>query len=128
MIIILTVIAWMLLYFCVEYFVKIKWLKHIFNLILVLATVIIMFNIGLEDGGAIVRYDAAHTVGDTLEFFEASITNDLPSETRAKLAIVKTELPKAILNSLPTTDPLLEVLRGRIPTNAVVMKNSTRQP
>lgn len=105
--------------FGIEYLAKTRWLRVGLHSALVVATAVIVFRFALEAGAGIQRSDDARMVADTLEFFEdATRTNSLP-DIRAKLSIIRQEIPKAIASGEPTTPKLLTVLGVDIPTNTV---------
>jgi hypothetical protein len=105
--------------FGIEYLTKKRWLKVVLHSTLVAAIAVVVFRFALVAGADVERCDNARMVADTLEYFEdATQTNSLP-EIRAKLSIIRQEIPKAIASGEPTTPMLLKVLGVEIPSNTV---------
>ena len=113
--------AFLVLIVClgIECLAKNRWLRVVLVFTLVVATAVAVFRFALVAGADIQRADDSRMVADTLEFFEdATRTNSL-AEIRAKLSVIRREIPNAIASGEPTTSALLTVLGVDIPTNIV---------
>jgi hypothetical protein len=117
MVIITAILLALLFCFGIEFALKVRWLKPVLNCVLIAVALIAAFRVGLETGSTVERFSDASLVRDTFEYLvEATRTNTI-GEVRSKLTVVGEELPKAILNRVPTTPKLLKALDGEFYTN-----------
>ena len=108
--------------FGIESLAKKRWLKVALHSMFVIIVGIVVLNLALQGGASIQRSDDARMVADTLEYFEDSTQTNSLSELRAKLSIIRQEIPKAIGSGDPTTPMLLSVLGVDVSTNAMSAK------
>ncbi|MGA2854820.1 MAG: hypothetical protein ABSE90_11915 [Verrucomicrobiota bacterium] len=129
MIIIASAFLILLVCFGIEYFVKIRWLKAVFHFVLITATSIVVLRFASDVGSKVERYDNASMVADTLEYFEDSARSNSLPEIRAKLSVLRQELPKAITSGEPTTPTLLKALGvGDLTNNVSISTNTAPEP
>ena len=107
MIIPLFCLALLTLYFVVE-LIKIKWLRHATHIILLLGSIVFVFKIGFDVGNTTARGYASREVQDVIDIVLDSSKTNTVAELRAKLEIMKTETPKAIMEN--DRMPLLRAL------------------
>lgn len=117
MVIITAALLALLFCFGIEFALKVRWLKPVLNCVIIAIASIAAFRMGLETGSTVERFSNASLVGDTFEFLEESTRTNTVGEIRSKLTVVGEELPKAILNRVPTTPKLLKALDGEFSTN-----------
>jgi hypothetical protein len=108
--------------FGIESLAKKRWLKIALHFTFVIIVGIIVLNLALQGGASIQRSEDASMVADTLEYFEDSTQTNSLSELRAKLSVIRREIPKAIVSGEPTTPTLLSVLSVDVSTNALSAK------
>jgi hypothetical protein len=127
MIIIVGFILILLVCVGIEFLIKPRSLKVVLHFVLVVGISVVVFNLALDAGDKVARTDNARFVADQLEYFEDSIQSNSLPEIRAKLSVVRQEIPKAIISKEPTTPMLLKVWSGEVLSNsASVSPNEKR--
>jgi hypothetical protein len=124
MLIIASALFILMVCFGIEYLARKRWLKISLHFIFVVVIAVVVSRFALKAGVSLQRIDDASMVADTLEFFEdATQTNSLP-ELRAKISIIRQEIPKALASGEPNTSALLMVLGVEMPTNTGTAKSN----